>query len=197
MAFHVVRERVRAPVRIRFALVLMAAVAVSACEEEFGVQPWDATPSNISLYSLSRTDLLGLPSGYDFVNRRVLEVEQPGAGGNWDVALAGTSTLQLIPATAFDGQAALRAGIATITGTTYEQLNEAPSDTARYVKAPVNITVGGVYVIRTRRAPCGFGSGVKFGKIKAVAVDPAQGTATFAVVVNPYCNDRSFVPPED
>ena len=184
--------------RNRFALILLAVVGLSACEDEFGLQPWDATPQDISLFSLSRSDLLGLPSGYDFVNRRVVEVEQPGAGGNWDVALAGTGTqLQLIPAGAFEGQAASRVGIAPITGTTYEQLNEAPGDTARYLKGPVNVALGGIYVVRTRRAPCGFGSGVKFGKIKAVAVDAEAGTATFSVVVNPYCNDRSFVPPED
>jgi hypothetical protein len=185
-------------VRNRFALILMAAVAVSGCEDDFSIQPWDDTPENISLFSLSRSDLIGLPSGYDFVNRRIVEVEQPGAGGNWDVALGGTATqLQLIPAAAFDGQATSRAAIAPITTTTYELLTQAPSDDAQYLTAPVNVTLGGVYVIRTRRSPCGFSTGVKFGKIKAVAVDAAQGTATFAVVVNPYCNDRSFVPPED
>jgi hypothetical protein len=128
----------------------------------------------------------------------VVEVEQPGAGGNWDVALGGTDTqLQLIPAAAFEGQATSRAAIAPITTTTYELLTEAPSDDAQYVATPVNVTLGGVYVIRTRRAPCGFTTGVKFGKIKVTAVDAAAGTATFSVVVNPYCNDRSFVPPED
>jgi hypothetical protein len=184
-------------VRIRFALILMAAMAVSGCEEELGVQPWDDTPQNISLFSLSRSDLIGLPSGYDFVNRRVIEVEQPGSGGSWDLALGGTGTLQLIPAAAFEGQGTSRAAIAPITNTTYELLTQAPSDDSQYLITPVDVTLGAVYVVRTRRSPCGFSTGVRFGKIQVVAVDAVQGTATFAVVVNPYCNDRSFVPPED
>ncbi|MGQ0560666.1 MAG: hypothetical protein ACT443_02180 [Gemmatimonadota bacterium] len=183
--------------RFRFALILLAAVSVSACDDDFGVQPWDATPDTVPLFSLSRPDNLGLPSAYDFVNRRQVEVEQPGSGGNWDVALGeANGQLQLIPAAAFEGQGSSRARIAVISGQSFEALEEAPSDTIRYTAQPVNLTVGGVYVVRTRREACGFTRASYFAKIKAVSVDVADGRASFAVVVNPFC-DRSFVPPAE
>lgn len=148
------------------------------------------------LYSASRTDLLGFPSAYDFVNRVVIKVENPGATGTWDVVLAGGAAgpLQLVPAGAFEGQTS-RAGIALINGQTFEALTTAPSDTAAFSSQPVTIQTGGVYVVRTRRYACSFSTAVNYAKVKAVAVDPAAGTARFAVVRNPYCNDRSFVPP--
>jgi hypothetical protein len=183
-------------VRFRFALIFLAAVSASACDDDLGVQPWDATPDTIPLFSLSRTDLLGLPSAYDFVNRRQVEVEIPGSGGNWDVALGeANGQLQLIPASAFDGQTSSRARIATVTGTAFTALDEAPSDTTRYTAQPVPLTVGGIYVVRSRRAACGFTTASYYAKIQALTVSNADGKATFAVVVNPFC-DRSFVPPE-
>lgn len=182
--------------RLRFSVVLLAALTAAACDDGLGPQPWDATPDTITLYSASRTDLLGFPSGYDFVNRTPIRVETPGTAGGWDVLLAGTTTLQLIPAGAFQGQTS-RAGIATMSSATFETLNEAPSDTAAYAQQPVNLQNGNVYVVRTRRYACSFSTAVNFAKIKAVAVDPVAGFAKFAVVRNPYCNDRSFVPPKD
>lgn len=184
--------------RIRFLLILILAASSAACDDDLGLEPWNATPDTVSLFSLSRPDLIGLPSGYDFVGRRQIELEAPGSAGSWDVALGGTaSQLVLIPAASFQGQGTSRAAIATITSQSFSALLEAPDDTSRYSTEPVPITTGGVYVIRTRRAACGFSTAVRFGKIHAVNVDPALGKATFAVVVNPYCNDRSFVPPED
>jgi hypothetical protein len=181
-------------VRFRFSFILLAAISTAACDEELGLQEWDATPDTVSLYSLSRTDLLGLPSAYDFSNQRVVEVEAPGAGGNWDFALAGTTQLELIPAPAFEGQASARAAIAPITGQTFESLMEAPSDTSKFTRQPVPITVGAVYAIRTRRVACGFSTSVHYGKIKVLTADPVKGSASFSVVVNPFCNDRSFEP---
>lgn len=184
--------------RTRLFLLLFAAFTAAACDDDFGVQPWNATPDTVTLFSLSRTDLIGFPSGYDFTARRIVEIEAPGAGGSWDVALAGTSAqLFLIPASAFQGQGALRTAIAPITNLTFAAVEEAPGDTARYTREAVPLVNGGVYVVRSRRIACGFGSGQFYAKIHAVNVDPAAGSAKFAVVVNPYCNDRSFVPPED
>jgi len=186
-------------VRFRFSLIFLAAVSASACDDELGIQNWDAQPDTIPLFSLSRPDLLGLPSAYDFVNRRQVEVETPGNGGNWDVALGESNgQLQLIPAAAFSGQTASRARIATITGTPFASLDEAPSDTTLYTAQPVTLTVGGVYVVRTRRSACSlsFSTASFYAKLQALTVNVADGRATFAVVVNPFC-DRSFVPPDE
>lgn len=183
--------------RYRFTLLLVAAAALGACDDDLSLGTWDATPDTIALFSLSRPDGLGFPSAYDFSARRVVEVETPGATGSWDVALADLSaTLQLVPAGAFEGQVS-RAGIATITGQSFDDLTEAPTDTSRFTAQPVALQEGGVYVVRTRRVACGFSTAVHYAKILAVSVDPVGGIATFAVVANPLCNNRSFIPPDN
>ena len=182
--------------RYRFTLLLVIAAALGACDDDLSLGTWDATPDTIALFSLSRPDGLGFPSAYDFSTRRVVEVETPGATSNWDVALADVSTaLQLIPAGAFEGQSS-RAAIATIQGQSFDDLTEAPADTARFTAQPVTLQQGGVYVVRTRRVACGFSTAVHYAKILAVTLDPVAGIATFAVVANPLCNDRSFIPPD-
>lgn len=183
-------------VQLRSILILTAVIATAACDDGLGPQAWNDSPDTIALYSASRTDLLGYPAAYDFINLTPVRIENSGTAGNWDVALAGLgSALQLLPAAAFAGQSS-RAGIATISGTTFENLAEAPADTALYSAAGVTLTAGGVYVVRTRRAACSFSTAVHYAKVKAVTVDAARGLATLAVVRNPYCNDRSFVPPD-
>ena len=162
--------------RNRFLLILIVALSSAACDDDLGIEPWNATPDTVSLFSLSRADLIGFPSGYDFVNRRRVEVETPGAGGNWDVALAGTgSEFMLIPAASFQGLGSLRAGIAPIQGQAFNAVLEAPRDTASFTTQPVRITQGGVYVVRSRRVSCGFSTGVQYGKIHVVNLDAAQG----------------------
>jgi len=182
--------------RIRFVFVVMAAAALAACDDPLGPQPWDDRPDTVTLYSASRPDLLGQPSGFDFVNLAPVRVEANGAAGNWDVALAGDATLQLLPAGAFAGQTS-RAGIATITNTTFEALTEAPADTAAFSAQPVTLVQNGVYVVRSRRTECSFSTAVRYAKVQVVSLDPAAGVARLAIVRNPYCNDRSFVPPEE
>jgi len=185
-------------VRIRFLLLLTIVAGLGACSDNLGPQAWNATPDTITLYSASRIDLLGFPSAYDFVNLNLVRLENPGSTGSWDVALTGgpAGPMQLVPASAFEGQTS-RAAVATISGQTFEALTSAPSDSAAFVSQPVTIVTGGVYVVRTRRYACSFSTAVNYAKIKALAVDPAAGTARLELVRNPICNDRSFVPPDN
>lgn len=181
----------------RFALILMLAGGLAACETGLEPEPWDDKPVNVSLYSASIADEIGLPSAYDVVSLVTVKLETPGSTGAFDIVLATEGNqLVLIPAGALQGQNS-RAGIATITGQTFESLLKAPSDTAAYASTAVPIQAGGVYVVRTRRFSCSFSTAVNYAKLKVVAVDVPSGVASFSVVRNPYCNDRSFVPPED
>lgn len=182
--------------RIKLAMILTAAMVLAACSDPLGPQPWDATPDTVSLFTASRPDLLGFPSAYDFVNLTPVRIEATSAPGNWDLAVTGQGPLQFVPAGAFQGQTS-RAGIATITNSTFEALAKAPTDTAAFTSQPVTLTQGGVYVVRSRRAPCSFSTAVHYAKVKVVSIDAASGLVRFAVVRNPYCNDRSFVPPTD
>jgi hypothetical protein len=179
-------------------LLLAAAVAsVAACDDETGLDVWSAVPDTITLYSLSRPDLINQPSAYDFINHLVLRVESPNATGNWDVAVRHEGTqLALVPASGFQGQQS-RAALSVIAGSTFEELQEAPEDTLQFTTSAVPLTVGQVLAVRTRRAPCAFSTSVRYGKIKIVDVNPVAGTVRFAAIVNPFCNDRSLIPPED
>lgn len=181
----------------RLFLVCLAALPIVACDDEVGLDVWTDTPDTVTIYSLSRTDLIGRPSAYDFINHVVVEVESPTATGNWDVALRHEGgQLALVPASGFQGQNS-RAALTTITGQTFEGLKEAPEDTARYSSAPVPVQPGQLLVVRTRRTQCGFSAAVRFGKIKILDVNPAAGTVRFETIVNPFCNDRSLIPEDE
>ncbi|MGH7467760.1 MAG: hypothetical protein ACRENP_07190 [Longimicrobiales bacterium] len=175
-------------------LLFLLPLLTTACDDEF-TQEWVDLPDTVLLYSLSRPDLIGRPSAYDFVNGVPRTVETPGASGTWDVAVTeGTAGFSLVPAGAFTGLAS-RAAIATVTGTTLENLREAPADTARYSSAAVLVEQGKIYVVRSRRENCGFSSGSRFAKVEAVETNRTNGTLRFRAITNPYCNDRRLIPP--
>jgi hypothetical protein len=180
-------------VRIRSALVFLAAVLSAACGDTTGFTEWDPSPDSITLYSASRPELLGQPSAFNVSDLNVLRVEQPGAAGNWDFALTGTNQLQLTPASAFAGQPS-KAALVPITGKTLDQVTEAPSDTSLYSSQSQPIAAGNVFIVRTRKVACSYSTAVHYGKLQVVSVDPVQGIAKLAVVRNPYCDDRSFDP---
>ena len=185
----------------RSPLLTLIPLLTAGCDDEF-TQEWFASPDTTLLFSLSRPELLGRPSAFDFfaatsgLSGIPVVVETPTATGQWDVALTDqTGGLALVPASAFVGLNS-RAGIATMTGTTFDGLREAPGDTARYSRAAVVVQLNTVYVVRTRRDGCGFGSGSRYAKLEAVAIDRTAGTLTFRAITNPICNDRKLIPPD-
>ena len=181
----------------RLFLICGAAVSMVACDDPFELDDWTSTTDTIQIFSISRPELIGRPSAYDFVTRVLVRVESPSASGNWDLALRDENgQLALVPASGFQGQVS-RAGLAPITNTTFEELREAPADTGAYSITPRVIQPGQVFAVRTRRAGCGFSTGVRFGKIKIISVDQAAGSVRFASVVNPLCNNRDLIPPAD
>jgi hypothetical protein len=179
---------------------LVAVLTAAACDDPFGPQLWDATPASMTLYSASRAEYVGLVSAVDVVSQPVspVAIEAPGATGNWDfVLLDGPDGLMFSSSSeAFEG-APTGARIAVITNTSFLDVTEAPSDTAAYSRGPVPLRTDVVYVIRSRRAGCGFTSGVRYAKLQPIEVDPVAGTFRFAIVRNPYCEVRSLVPPEE
>ena len=179
-------------------LLLIPALLSGACDDSFGPQFWDPRPDTVLLYSVSRPELLGFPSAFDAVQLRRLPIEAPAATGTWDFALAEQGgEFVMVPAGALGGVAS-RAGLAPVQADSLGGIREAPGDTARFSSEPVAIEPGAFYVLRTRRDAClGFGVGVRYAKLHALSVDPALGTFRFAVVRNPFCNDRRLIPPEE
>jgi hypothetical protein len=186
-------------VRLAAFLSILVAASLAACDDAFGPRFWDPTPDTVEIYSVSRAELFGFPSAYDIVQLRSVLVESPAATGQWDFLLAEENgEFLLVPAGAFGGIVS-RAGIASVTADSLGGIDNAPSDSARFSTQPVVIRPGAFYVLRTRRETCegGFGSGVRYGKMHALSVDAARGVFRFAIVRNPFCNDRSLIPPED
>ncbi len=177
-------------------LCLAAAALVSAgCGNSLGPQEWTPTPDTVTLFSVSRTDYTGMPSGLDLVVGQIVPIEAASANG-FDVVLAQQGGgFVFLPADAIAGVTS-GAGVAPITGTGFDDLQEAPSDTAVYVHAAaVPLQVGGVYVVRSRQASCGYVSGQWYAKVQPLALDAEQGTAQVRYVRNPFCGDRNLVPP--
>lgn len=187
-------------VRTAFTLIAAAVLlwSLPACGDNPFEVTWTANPDTALLYSLARPEL-NLPSAFDFVpsRRRTVEVEAPGATGNWDLALdTRDGTLVFVP----PGELGIAsdAGIATIPGLNLDELEEAPSDSAAYaMEEPVPVELGTAYVVRTRRSQGGFRRTCSyFAEFELVEVNPEVGTVRFVYDTNPKCNDRSLVPDE-
>ncbi|MCI0435066.1 MAG: hypothetical protein L0271_15710 [Gemmatimonadetes bacterium] len=179
--------------------VIGLAFVSTGCDDGLGLGTWVALPDTSVIYSLSRPELLRQPAAYDFVQLRRITVENPGATGTWDAALAEEGgVFVLVPASNFPLLTGSTAAIGLTTHTTLETLTEAPGDTAAYSRQPVELREGAVYVVRTRRDVCiGFGTGVRYAKFKVIAIDAAMGAVTIAAIRNPFCNDRKLIPPDE
>lgn len=182
-------------------ILFLIAPALAGCDDPFGPGPWNDQPIEVRLWSIDRTEHIGLPSAYDFFGRgdRVA-VEDPRSETGWDVVVSDVEGgLAFVPAGAFPDITS-DVGIAVITGVSFDELLEAPRDASLYITdRAVPLEEGGVYVVRTRRAVCdGFGNiAPKYAKVTVTEIDLEEGSVVFKVVRNPYCNNRSFVPPED
>lgn len=180
----------------------VAAVAglpvLSACSDPYGPLEWDATPDTATIWSASRPDLLGKPAAFDFaLGPQPVFVESLNATNAWDVVLVEAGgRLALAPASYFAGQGS-RAAIAVRANTTLDNVTRAPSDTTAYVRTPVPLEAGTVYVIRTRTDVCqgGYSTGTRYAKLRPISIDEATGAFTFELVRNPYCSNRNFIPP--
>jgi hypothetical protein len=185
--------------RILRILPLAAALAMTACDDPFGPQFWNPAPWEVTLYSASRAEYIGLVSAVDIVSDPVqgISIEAPGATGQWDLVLVDQpGGLALAPVGAVGGTPS-RAGIAVIQGQAFIDVAEAPRDADAYSQQPVLLQTGVVYVIRSRRANCGFTTGVRYAKVQPIEIDQQRGIFRFAVVRNPYCDDRALVPPQN
>jgi len=188
---------VNCPPTIR-AAVLCGAAVLAACDEGLGPAVWDATPDTTVIYSLSRPELIGEPSAYDFVNQRRVTIEAPGETGSWDAVLAEAGgEFVIIPSSWFPGLSS-RSGIGRSSETTLEAVLRAPGDSAFYRREPVPLETGAVYVVRTRTDQCfPFGVAATYAKFQVISMDAVVGAVRLATVRNPYCNNRDLVPEEN
>lgn len=191
------RSNVRLDRRFMFAVFVgLSTLGLGACGDDPFEVRWASDIDTVTLYSLARPEI-GLSSAFDFANRRRQVVENIGATGSWDIAVDDDGTRALfLPPGALGIQS--RAGIAPIAGVSFDDVTEAPSDTALYVRdRPVPVEVGRTYALRTRELR-GFFSQlcVYYAKIQPIAVDLDTRTIEFFYEASPACNDRNLVPNE-
>jgi hypothetical protein len=188
-----VRNRSRATL-VLTAVATVGIVGSTACgADPFAIQ-WSSSKDTVLLYSVTRPEL-GLPSAFNFYTRVSWRVESPNATGNWDVAVGEKDDqIVLLPPGALN--IAGRARIAELPNTNFDDVKEAPADTALYTGVdPVPVRMGSVYVIRTNQRVGTFGTYcVYYAKLAPVDIEPEQGTLSFFFDSSPVCNDRALIP---
>ena len=190
------RPRTRVRGRFLFVLAALAAVGAGACGDDPFAIRWTESPDTVVLYSLARPEL-NLTSGFNFNNRIPSRIEAAAATGTWDVAVdTRDGAIVLLPPGALGVES--RAGIAPVPGMSFEEVIEAPADTAAYTTdAPVPVQTGTVYVVRTNQGVGAFGTRcVYYAKLQPLEVDPVGGTLRFTFDASPVCNDRRLIPPD-
>lgn len=186
---------------VRFFRYFLAAATLmtTACSDPFASVAWDDTPTEATLYSASRDSYVGRASAFDLAASppRVIAIESEAGAGSWDVVLIDSGNgLALESAATFDGVFS-KARIATITNTAFDLVASAPKDTTAYSAGPVLLSLGAVYVIKSRTATCALTQGPIYAKLQPLEIDVAKGLFRFNFVDNPNCNDRSLIAPAD
>jgi len=179
-------------VRAARALTVVSALALGACDEEITDFNWPAATDTVVLFSLARPEL-ELESAFNFAERATIPLQRAGAATQWDIAVdTRAGQLVLLPPGALGITS--RARVTTISGQTFDQLEEAPADTLLYTASEaVPVQLNGLYVVRTGIA----GSGCSYyAKMQPLAIDVAAGRLEFKYDTNPFCNDRRLVPPD-
>jgi len=186
---------IRAGAILRFAVAaLVGSTTLSGCGDSFE-RAWLSSPDTVGLFSLARPEL-NLPSAFSFYERTTYRVEGPGATGAWDVALdTRGGALVLLPPSVLGINS--RAGIAPLDGAVFLEVDQAPSDTASYVKSePVPVQIGRIYVVQSGVTPGTFGGTcVRYAKMEPLEMDAEAGYLSFLFDANPICNDRRLIPP--
>jgi hypothetical protein len=191
---HLASPRARASA-LAMSVLAVATVAAACGTDPFAYQ-WASSKDTVVLYSLARPEL-NLYSGFDFYQRARVRIEEATSTGTWDMAVdTRDGQIVLLPPGALGVTS--KARIAVVTGKTFDQVTDAPSDTALYsADKPVPVTLHDVYVVRTGQSIGAYGTAcVYYAKLEPIDIDPADGTLRFFFDSSPVCNDRRLIPPK-
>lgn len=168
---------------------------VTGCGDDPFVRGWEVDVDTVTLFSLQRPEL-DIPTAFGFRDRLPIQIEDPTASGQWDLAVdTQGDVLVFLPPGALNINS--RARIARLTGATFETLAEAPRDTTRFsATEPVPISTGTVYVVRTGERVFSGIRCIFFAKLEPVEIDVETGFVEFFFDVNPNCNDDALIPPD-
>jgi hypothetical protein len=170
-------------------------LGLTACGENIFEATWTvARVDTVLVYSLARPEL-NLPNGYDFVNRRTMEIHDPGATGQWDLIVdTQNGELVFLPPGGLD--VVSEAMILKLPDMNFDDVVTAPKDTTLYSRdMPASVETSSVYVLRTHQGADRFGVPCVFwGKLQPLDVQPDVGTVRFMFDVSTLCDDRGLIP---
>lgn len=171
---------------------LLLAGAVTGCEDDPFQREWIANVGTAELFSLARPEL-NLPSGFDFNDRRTIEIERVLREAEWDIVLdTREGELVFLPPRVLNVDS--RAAVAAFPGSSFDDVSEAPDSAGFVFDEPVPVELNTVYVIQTGERivfgfPCLF-----YAKLEPFEVDAEEQTVSFMFDVNPFCDDRNLIP---
>ena len=178
------------------AVYVASITGLSGCGENIFDQKWtEARVDTVLIYSLARPEL-NLPSAFDFVKRLTVELQSPGATGEWDLVVdTRDGQLVFLPPGSLGFTSEMM--FLAIPGMAFNDVIKAPGDTTQYTKdTPLVVDANSVYVLRTHQGFDRFGLPCLFyGKFQPLVVDPANGSVEFEYDVSRLCDDRSLIPP--
>jgi hypothetical protein len=184
---------------LHLVVLFFASVGVSTgCGENIFDQKWTiARVDTVLIYSLARPEL-NLPSGFDFLNRQLVELQAPGATGAWDLVL-DTRDGQLVFLPPGVLQITSAAMVLPLPDMVFGDVIKAPKDTTLYSRdQAVPVSTGTVYVLRTHQGADRFGFPCSFwGKLQPIEVDLAAGAVRFEYDVSTLCDDRGLIPTDE
>ena len=177
--------------RYMAAMAAASVLLISGCGESLDqiLIPIPDESEQATLVDFSGGDLTQ-PSAFDILSEDVVRTDQ-SAGWDFVLELLPDDTPVLWPRSGLvedDSDSGIY-----MSSNTFDGLTEAPE--TGYVQTEfVIVQEGDVLAVRSRRDPV-FGNirCRRFAKIEILAVDSAEGTATFRFLVNPNCEKRKLV----
>lgn len=188
--------------RLALALPLLATAALSlaSCDDPTGIGEQVIVTDTVvvgvpSLVPDSVPTALDVISGDQIAIGGGRFPERPSDAEVWDVTVRlQNGTFMLLPRGAVGLESQRAAVTDPITGTTFEGLDEAPSSSRFNTGRGVALTVGSVYVVRSRVYRLSGINCWQFAKVQPTALNAAAGTATLAVATSAGCQDTRLAP---
>lgn len=176
----------------RFLLILAAALsapAVAACDDPTSFLGEPLLRGDSALVVRAPTAAgPDAPSAFNGAGPGVVSPERPQFAGQYDFALRQSGSAFRFVAVETPTRTG-RPGIVLST-TPFEDIDEASRRRSEYSDSSVVLVQGASYLYRTRQYQSPLGPCFNYGKLKILALDPAQGTASLQAVVNVNCDDE-------
>ncbi len=172
--------------------VLAVAVLAAACDDPYGAFVLDVpeTPSDATLVDFVAGSLQD-PAAFDIVTQTTVRVDQTN---QWDFLYRVTDGVSELVPFGLVADTTSDAGLLRAE-TSFEGVAEAPT-TGYTGTEPFPISVGDVFIGRSRRDASQLLICSRFGKFEVLDIDPAAGTILLRYLINPNCGDRVLVPGE-